>query len=594
MTWHVAIENIAGIKRGEATIDEGVNAVRASNWQGKSSFLAAVKAGLGVGKPLQEGADEGSVVLETETDTTTVSFRRMGNAVVRDGPPLLESEYDRVRVQLFGALDETNPVRKAVRNDDNLEALLTKPLDIEDIDATIAETKRRRDSIETELERAETAADRIPSLRERVDELETKYDTLAEKRDRVSTDGATVDRREDLTDLQAERNRIEDRIERLSDTIERIDDRIESQRAELETIDVEDPDDVESELSDVQSEFESIKREADLAQELYTANRRFYEADTRHTSETVKHDLLGETVECWVCGQEVNRDDIEDHLEELKNHVETLQNEAATYEDRIAELEARRDEIRDRRQQKRNLEMDLADMEERRAEREESLEGARERLDDVETEIAELEETVEEETETLTDIESELKYTEAELDDLREELSSLEAEAERREDLEKRRTNLTEKIESLRTRKDRIRRETRGSFKRHMSDLLGQFETGFEAARLTDSFELVVARDGREASLDALSQGERELLGIVAGIAGYEAFDVAADVPILLLDNLGVLTDRNVEILIDHLRKRCDYLVFTSYPEHTAFAGNEIDIGDWSVVSGDETVDTTS
>jgi hypothetical protein len=149
---------------------------------------------------------------------------------------------------------------------------------------------------------------------------------------------------------------------------------------------------------------------------------------------------------------------------------------------------------------------------------------------------------------------------------------------------------LTAEIENLRTRKDRIRRQTRDSFRTHITELIDRFETGFETARLTDTFEIVVARDGREASLTALSQGERELLGIIAGIAGYEAFEMAADIPVLLLDNLGVLTDRNVEILIDHLRNRAEYLVFTSYPEHTAFAGNEIDVSDWSVISGDETV----
>ena len=592
MTWHIDIENIAGIRRGSARIDDGVNAVRASNWQGKSSFLAAIKAALGVGKPLQEGTQRGSVVLETDTTTTTVSFHRQGGDIVREGTTVLDSEYDRSLVELFGALDEMNPIRKAVRNGNDLEELLTKPLELEDIDGTIEETKRQRSSIESELEGAEQAANRIPTVRERINDLETKHEGLVERRERLSTDGSTVDRRDELTSLRAERDRVEDRVARLSDTIDRIDERLESQKSELDTIQVPDETDIESELTALRKEFDAVKREADMVRELYTANKRFYEADTEFAAQTVQHDLLAESVECWVCGEQVGRDAIEANLDRLKDHAEALQSEAATYEEQIGELESRRKEIRNKRQRTQRMTNDIAEMEERRAERTESLQSARERLEELTDEIEALDEQVEEEADTLTDVESELKYTAAELSEAQEELSSLEEQAERRTELEERRAELTDQIEGLRSRRDRIRRETRESFKRYMADLIERFETGFETARLTDSFELVVARDGREASLDALSQGERELLGIIAGIAGYEAFDVASDLPILLLDNLGVLTDSNVEILVDHLYERSEYLVFTSYPENTAFAGNEIDVNDWSVVSGDESVNT--
>lgn len=588
MTWTLTIENIAGIRKATATLDEGVNAVRASNWQGKSSFLAAVKAGLGVGKPLMEGASKGNVTIDTDSTRASVTLRRTDSGVVRNGSPLLNDDYDRVRVELFSALDEMNPIRQAVRNGDDLKELLTRPLDIADIDETIAATKSRRNSIEAELKRANEAADRIPSVRERINDLESKRNSLEQTREEISSDGPTVDRRNDLSSLRAERKRVENRIDRLTSTIERIDEKIKTNRSELEEIEVKDPGHIESELSDVRSEYESVKRESDLVRELYTANKRFYEADTR--IDIVQHNIVGESVECWVCGEEIQRDTIEDHLAELKEEVETLQQEVRTHEDEIDELESERDAIRSKQTRKQNRKEVIADLKRRREERQESLESARSDLAEITSDLDELEEVVEDKTADLTEVESELKYTGAELSDLREELSSLEDEAERRDQLQEQKEDLTAEIENLRTRKGRIRRQTRDSFRNHITELIDRFETGFETARLTDSFEIVVARDGREASLTALSQGERELLGIIAGIAGYEAFEMAADIPVLLLDNLGVLTDRNVEILIDHLRNRAEYLVFTSYPEHTAFAGNEIDVSDWSVISGDETV----
>jgi DNA repair exonuclease SbcCD ATPase subunit len=592
MTWNIEIKNIGGIRNGEARIGEGVNTVRASNWQGKSSFLAAIKTALGVGKPLTDGAEDGHVRLETRTDTIMVALHRQGADVVREGDPLLTSEYDQIRARLFSALDETNPIRRAVRNGENLESLLTKPLDIEDIDARIAEKKRERSELETELDRVQASIEKIPSLEDRIESLEEKRSALAEKRDALSEDGTTVDRQQELTNARAERERVRDRVDRLTETIERIDERIRNKRSEFDDLSIDDGQDVESELETLREEFDDVRREADLLQDLYTANKRFFEADTAGP-DTVQHDLLEDVVGCWVCGQDTTGSAIESSLDRLQSLVSERQSTVREYESRIEDLKSKQETIRKQRRQRNRLEDEISELEERRADREKSLEEARDRLEELDETVSSLEERVENETEDLTDVESELKYTEAELEGLRSELANRREQAERKSTVRDELDELEADIESLRTRKDRVERETRETFKRHMTELIDSFETGFEAARLTGSFELVVARDGRETSLDALSQGERELLGIIAGIAGYEAFDVTADVPILLLDNLGVLTDRNVERLVDYLRPRSDYLVFTSYPEHTAFAGNEIDVEGWTVVSGDEAVDTS-
>lgn len=42
MSWDISISNVAGIRSGDATIEPSVNAIRGTNWQGKSSFITAI------------------------------------------------------------------------------------------------------------------------------------------------------------------------------------------------------------------------------------------------------------------------------------------------------------------------------------------------------------------------------------------------------------------------------------------------------------------------------------------------------------------------------------------------------------------------
>ena len=113
-------------------------------------------------------------------------------------------------------------------------------------------------------------------------------------------------------------------------------------------------------------------------------------------------------------------------------------------------------------------------------------------------------------------------------------------------------------------------------------------ELGFETARLTGTFELVVARDGRESRLEALSEGERELLGIIVAVAGYRTFDVAERVPVILLDGVSQLAADNLRELSDYLSGSSEILLTTAYPEAGEFGGHSIDPGLWDLVSDGE------
>lgn len=595
MTWTIDIENIAGILDGAATIEPGLNAVRASNWQGKSSFIQSIKTGLGVSTALTEGAGDGRVTIDTPERTISIALSRRDGTVHRDGRPYLTDEYDVARADLFACLDEYNAIRRTVAAGESLEDVLMGPLDFENIDEQIAERKHEREQVERELAQAREARKRLPSTREKVTRLESELEELRAEHDRLTADGERTDvpdedatARSELARVQSERDEAKNRVERLERSIERREDRLEEKRSTLDDLETADAADVKDDLERAREKLQSVKRDRDVLQSIYAANEMVLSENRLDLLGEVQREMSATSVQCWACGGETSRAALEETLEELRERITTLRGEAERYRDEVEELEARHEDARQSKRRKQDLRAEIAELEDRLAEDRASLEEARERVADAEGRIEELSTAVDESVEAVTDVESDIKYREAELADLEDELASLESRAERVDPLEGDQEALSEEIEALRSRKDDIKFEARRAFDDAMDDVLERFDTGFESARLTADFELVVARDGQEASLGALSEGELELLGFVAALAGHESFDVGDTVPVLLVDGVGGLADDNLHTLVEYLRDRAEYLVFTVYPEYAAFEGSEIDPTEWDVASNAE------
>lgn len=591
--WRLTIENVAGIRSGEATIEPGVNAVEASNWRGKSSLIAAVETALGTATPLTAGADSGRVSLEADGETRVTELVREGGAVRRDGAVYLADEQDRVCAALFAALGETNEIRRAVREGADLEALLTRPLDLEDVDERIAELRAEREAVDRELEAAEDAASKLPAAQERVRSLETSLEELREELadlvEAAGDDRDVDDDRERLSEQRAARDRAAGTVERLEEQIDDLEAELADRRAELAALSVPEESTVESDLADARDRLATVEDEIELLQAVYNANRRIVEEGRADLLTSVDRSLAGDEVECWVCGESTGRDAIETRLDAIGERVADRRRRAADLEESVEDLESERRSIEEARRRERDLADEVDRLETRLTDLRGDLETARERYESLEAEVESLATSVRDADERLTDVESEIKYQEAELSDAREELSSIETRAERCETLSAEREELGDEIESLRTRKERVERETREAFDDAMVEVLSTFEPGFESARLTGDFELVVAREGREVGPDALSEGEVELLGIVAALAGYEAFDVADRVPVILLDGLGGLAGENLHRLLDYLDGRAEYLVTTAYPEQGDYDWHVISPAPWDVVSDEPT-----
>ena len=600
MTWTLTIKNIAGIRTANATIQPGVNAVRAANWQGKSSLLAAVRTVMGVGTPLSEGTKSGFVNLETEDTSTSIDLYRENNVVAQEGTPYLTDEYDRLLGELFAFLDERNPIRQAVRNDEPLEELLTRPLDLEKIDERIADHKREREQIEAELKRAEKAADKLPEVEERKNSFENDLQEHRKQLDNLPdvNVNASETKRDELSNVRAEQTQAERRLKRLERTLEHAREKQKNRQRELSELNIDptidDETDLEDDLAAARQELRNRERETELLQSVYESNKRILDEDHVNVISDVSHELLGDSATCWVCGQGTTRENLEEQLEKLGERVKTLQSDVSEHKNRVETLEDRHQEYRRAKRRQSEIKSEIQSLKETISEHEESISRTTKRLEELTDQIKTLEDQIEEINDERTDLEGHIRYLETEIEEIQDEIEEIEEKAAHRETHLEERNRLTNEITQLRTRREETKQRIRDKFGAEMNKVIPQFEVGFESARLTSDFELVIAREGREASLDALSEGEVELLGIIVTLAGYDAFEVGDAISVLTLDQVGSIAADNLGMLVEYLSGRTKYLILTAFPEDTSFDGHEIDPTSWTIISDDLMIEPPS
>ena len=607
-TWSVDITNIAGIRSGQATFEPGVNVVQAENWQGKSSLLAALQTVMGTTgmesarHPLTEGAAQGSVRLDTGAETYEVHLEQgSGDAVHRSGTPFLEADADRMRAHLFAFLGETNPVRAAVRNQEDLGDLLTKPLEMEDIEEQIADLKRERRELESEIEQATAATAERPTVQESVTQLEADLEDLRAHRQELRAeldDEDLADLRDELGERRADLASVESDVERIRNKIERQETRLEEKRDQLDAIgEIEEPT-FDADVAETRERVNRLRTQVELLEDLYSVNKRVLDEEQLDLVATVDRTLAGAELDCWVCGQTTTDDVAAERLDALRETLESRRRTRRELESTLESVEEQRAEIEEARRRKNRLQSEIAtlrtDLEESRRE----LESKREHRESLEAEIDALQDEHEaantDVSEELAAVESEIAVAERDLDQKRERLAEIEAEAERLGELEGTYETVRNEIESLRDRRHRTLTDLKDRFDEAIQEVIDTFDPGFERARLKpitdpdgsiEDFELVIAREGREARLDALSAGEVELVGIVTALAGYAAFDVADRVPLLLLDGIGQLTRRHIHALVEYLSGDATFLVTTAYPEAGDFDGHTVSPAEWEVVS---------
>ena len=87
---------------------------------------------------------------------------------------------------------------------------------------------------------------------------------------------------------------------------------------------------------------------------------------------------------------------------------------------------------------------------------------------------------------------------------------------------------------------------------------------------LDGDFELVIARevDGsvREDSLAHLAESEREMIGLVLGLAGFLAYDVDEITPLLVIDSLSAFDADRAGRLLSYFAAETELLLAAVHP----------------------------
>ena len=600
--WELEVSNIAGIHAGEPTLKPGINAVQASNWQGKTSLVTALRTALGASvtpATLTDGAETGYVRLQTPDQTYERRLRRTGEGVTAEGEPYLTTEQQQIAAELFAFLDEHNRIRTAVREGEDLTPHLIEPLEREDIDGQIRRLKSERETVDADLDRAQQAAEKLPAKTEAITELEAELEALAAEMEELA--GETAENgeqpalREELTAARREREQVSQRVNRLERKIESLESQIQDTERELEAMTIAETPTLSETLADKRAALRETDQEIETLESLYNATNEVLDGGHLDLVADVDRRIEGDHLSCWVCGNDTTREAIEARMAGLSDAISERRDQRSTLQSTVSELEAEQREIDQQRRQKQSLEDSLDTLRTTLADSQEELTAAEAELAEQTERIQELESQVEETDDRRKSLEQEIARTEAELESHRADHADLESRAQQRDRLQERYESLSEEIEELRSRREQVIRTARTAFDEALEDVVEKFDPSFERARLknhvdpesgrTEQLELIIAREGREISVEALSEGEVELIGLIAALAGYEAFDVGDQVPCILLDDLGGLASEHIHTLVAYLDARTEYLVTTAYPEAGAFDGHVLSPDDWDVVS---------
>ena len=601
--WSLEISNIAGIRNGDIVLESGSNAVQASNWQGKTSLITAIKCVLGASvssETLTSGADSGYIHLQTADAEYERRLERTGDSITVEGNAYLSEEDQQAAAELFAFLDETNAVRSAVREGNELTLLLIDPLNRENIEGQINELKSKRESAETELERANEAAEQLPTKIDDINQLQTELSDLQAELDQIEGNSGDSSEqkqlRAELKQARQSREQASRRVNRLEGKIDSLESQIDKKEDELESLTVPSKSNLSEKLNNNRSKLHQVEQEIETLEALYNATNTVLDGDHFDLVTDIERQIDDDYLSCWVCGTETTRETVNAQMDKISDMIADRRDRRSELQATVSDLEKTQNDIDQKNRKKESLETSLKQLRTELSDSKDELAGANEELEDNTKRVETLENQIEESNDRRKSIEKEIAQKEAEVESLKNEKESLEQRAEKREQLKKEVQESSEKIEELRSRRERVIQHARDAFDEALKDVVAKFNPSFEKARLrkhvdnsgrTTQLELVIARDGREISVDTLSEGEVELIGLIAALAGYEAFDLADQVPCILIDHLGSLASEHIHTLVDYLEERTQYLVTTAYPEAGEFEGNMISPDDWDVVSDD-------
>lgn len=585
--------------------------------------MHALMAGLGSRNVSLKGdAEEGNVELTIDGETYTRTLTRTEEGVRFGGDPYLD---DSESADLFAFLLESNPARQAVERGDDLHDLILRPVDTESIEANIRRLARERDSIDDKLESVAAARDRMSTLTHRRDEINDEITSAEEDLEAAREALASAKANADDAGEDEERESVEDAVARTRSELESVRDRLETQRESLtsvqneyDSIGMPDESDV-AKIEHVESEIERLRKQkrsydttVNRLQTLIQVTQHLVSDEQTRLFEVLNQAALGngdneskeedtpvtaellpnekQTVQCWTCGSEVERGEIEASVNRLREGLEEARSERESIDHEISDFQGKLSEYREVRRERERLH-------ERRERLREEIEERNETIASLETREVELEETLERLESKATSLESsvqeavlerqrEVAELDVELERLREnrtaveeELDAARVEVDREADLQERREEITEALTEQRDRIETIESTAVSEFNEHMAALLNLLEYAnlervwIERSGNDDTeFVLHIVRntaDGvaYEDTIDHLSESERKVTGLVFGLAGYLVHDIYDTVPVMLLDSLEAIDSERIAKLVEYFESYVPSIIVALLPE---------------------------
>jgi len=605
----IQVENVGGIGACDVSFSSGVTILTGQNATNRTSLLKAISGALGGTAPtLKSDADSGRVALTVDGETYTRTYERTGSSVRVDGTPYTE---DSTLVDLFACLIADNPARQAVERGDDLREVIMRPVDSAAIEQEIRDLERRRNSIDDEISELSRDRKRLPkleeervSIQEEIDEMADRIEDLQKAVEEYDEDAVTSEFEGLIDDLEAERNRLEETLDRIDHQETEI-SALREERAELqdELDSLVEPDVDEAKLSQRMENLRDQKRQidgeiTDLSR-IVEFNADLLENGGSPMDNATSGDVSAEldpqskTIECWTCGSEVDRSNVSDRLETLQDVIAEKREERTRIGSDLENLQDERNEVerierreREFRQRLDEVNRQIDHRDEKVTELSDEAEAIREAIADLETQVEEAKDLRNEDAASVFEDLSDLRYRRGKLDS---KLESVEAEIEEIESksgtidaLEAEREEVADELESLRGRIDSLERSAVEAFNEHMAAVLENLEynnieriwierkTG--TSRNESTFELHTVRESAdgavyEDTINNLSESEREVIGVVVGLAGYLVHDVHETVPFMLLDSLEPIDADRLSALVEYISEYTPYMAVALLPE---------------------------
>lgn len=615
----IEVMNVGGIEGCSLSIQSGVTLLTGRNATNRTSLLQAINGVLGgTAATLKSDATDGEVILELDGNTHTRRFERT-DAGTKVSGNTYETNPD--LIDPFVSLLENNPARLAVKRGGDLRDIIMRPVDMEAIERRIRTLQSEREAVSDELTTVKEQAKRLPTLEEERQSLETELESINERIETARDDATKFEANAEMAEEAEELvDRLDDRRQEVSkaeDDLELVNAEINSLRdqpAELRAEQEELPEVTEADLERVEDQLRTVRSEkrdldntiGDLSS-IVDFNQSVLE-DSESDSPIPTSDTTDPAAElapsseqeitCWTCGSQAKRGTIADQLENLRGVISEKQDERDNLTEQLADLADEEESIREVITTRERLSKEIKSVEAKL----ESKQATRETL---EGEIAEL-------NETITELEQEVAITE----DLRdndlletyEKISELQYERGQKQERLEAVNNEIENVESLPDKsrlrdqldeiRDELRRERRrieelesksvSQFNDHMEDVLdlldyrnisrvwierkGESQNGRGES---STFDLHVVRESEtgtvyEDSVSNLSESEREVIGLVVGLAGYLVHEVYDEVPFMLLDSLEAIDSERIADLIEYFSEYVPFLVVALLPEDAA------------------------